>query len=224
MAADVIGAESESTRDDYESSEDDNVLVQGVAGTEGATGYFGYTYYEENQDTPQGAGDRQRRGLRRAVARDRSRRQLHAAVAAAVHLRQQRQVRRQRGHRGVRRLLHREPRRSSPRRPSSSRSTTSSTPRPSRPSRASAADTRCHPAPPVLQARPPGRACSRSSLKGKSRPGETVIKGAAVRRGDAVGHHHRRDHHHADPTHPRVLRRGRRGRVPVHDRLGAAER
>jgi phosphate transport system substrate-binding protein len=51
MAADVIGAESEATRGDYESSEDDNVLVQGVAGTEGATGYFGYTYYEENTDT-----------------------------------------------------------------------------------------------------------------------------------------------------------------------------
>jgi phosphate transport system substrate-binding protein len=51
MAADVIGAESESTRSDYESSEDDNVLVQGVAGTEGATGYFGYTYYEENTDS-----------------------------------------------------------------------------------------------------------------------------------------------------------------------------
>jgi phosphate transport system substrate-binding protein len=27
------------------------VLVQGVAGTEGATGYFGYTYYEENADS-----------------------------------------------------------------------------------------------------------------------------------------------------------------------------
>ncbi|HEX6148870.1 PstS family phosphate ABC transporter substrate-binding protein [Nocardioides sp.] len=51
MAADVIGDESESTRDDYESSEDDNVLVQGVAGTEGATGYFGYTYYEENSES-----------------------------------------------------------------------------------------------------------------------------------------------------------------------------
>jgi phosphate transport system substrate-binding protein len=51
MANDVIGAESEATRDDYEASEDDNVLVQGVAGTEGATGYFGYTYYEENADT-----------------------------------------------------------------------------------------------------------------------------------------------------------------------------
>ncbi len=51
MAADVIGDESETTRDDYEASEDDNVLVQGVAGTAGATGYFGYTYYEENANT-----------------------------------------------------------------------------------------------------------------------------------------------------------------------------
>ncbi len=51
MAADVIGDESETTRDDYEASEDDNVLVQGVAGTEGATGYFGYSYYEQNADT-----------------------------------------------------------------------------------------------------------------------------------------------------------------------------
>jgi phosphate transport system substrate-binding protein len=50
MASDVIGDESEATRDDYEASEDDNVIVQGVSGTEGATGYFGYTYYEENQD------------------------------------------------------------------------------------------------------------------------------------------------------------------------------
>jgi len=51
MANDVIGAESETTRTDYEASEDDNVLVQGVAGTEGGTGYFGYTYYEENADS-----------------------------------------------------------------------------------------------------------------------------------------------------------------------------
>jgi phosphate transport system substrate-binding protein len=51
MAADVIGADSESTRTDYEASEDDNVLVQGVSGTPGATGYFGYTYYEENADS-----------------------------------------------------------------------------------------------------------------------------------------------------------------------------
>lgn len=51
MAADVVGDESETLRDDVESSEDDNVLVQGIGGTEGAVGFFGYTYYEENQDT-----------------------------------------------------------------------------------------------------------------------------------------------------------------------------
>ncbi len=51
MANDVIGDDAEATRDDYEASEDDNVIVQGVSGTEGATGYFGYTYFEENQDS-----------------------------------------------------------------------------------------------------------------------------------------------------------------------------
>ncbi len=50
MAADVIGDESEKTRTDYEASEDDNVLVQGVENTPGATGYFGYTYFEENAE------------------------------------------------------------------------------------------------------------------------------------------------------------------------------
>ncbi|MBD8868308.1 PstS family phosphate ABC transporter substrate-binding protein [Nocardioides donggukensis] len=51
LAADVIADESESTRKDYEASEDDNVLVQGVSGTPGGTGYFGYTYFEENADS-----------------------------------------------------------------------------------------------------------------------------------------------------------------------------
>ncbi|MEJ7832114.1 MAG: substrate-binding domain-containing protein, partial [Nocardioides sp.] len=56
LANDVIESEEEATRDDYEASEDDNVLVQGVSGTEGATGYFGYTYYEENQDSLKALG------------------------------------------------------------------------------------------------------------------------------------------------------------------------
>ena len=51
MASDVIGDESETLRDDFETSEDDNVLVQGVSGTEGGVGFFGYTYYEQNQDS-----------------------------------------------------------------------------------------------------------------------------------------------------------------------------
>ena len=31
-------------------SEDDNVLVQGIAGSPYAIGFFGYAYYVENQD------------------------------------------------------------------------------------------------------------------------------------------------------------------------------
>lgn len=50
MAADVVADESETLRSDVESSEDDNILVQGISGTEGAVGFFGYSYYEENQD------------------------------------------------------------------------------------------------------------------------------------------------------------------------------
>jgi phosphate transport system substrate-binding protein len=36
------------SRSDYNASEDDNVLVRGVAGDRGGLGYFGYSYYEEN--------------------------------------------------------------------------------------------------------------------------------------------------------------------------------
>ena len=41
---------AKSSRGDYTASEDDNVLVQGVAAEAGALGYFGYAYYEPNQD------------------------------------------------------------------------------------------------------------------------------------------------------------------------------
>lgn len=43
-------------RTDYTPSEDDNVLVQGVAGSPYALGYFGYSYFEENQDTLKAVG------------------------------------------------------------------------------------------------------------------------------------------------------------------------
>jgi phosphate transport system substrate-binding protein len=45
-----INGEEGRTRKDYQPSEDDNVLVQGVAGDEGGLGYFGFSYYEQNQD------------------------------------------------------------------------------------------------------------------------------------------------------------------------------
>jgi phosphate transport system substrate-binding protein len=46
----AIVGKSKSSRGDFTASEDDNVLVQGVSGDAGAIGYFGYAYYEENQD------------------------------------------------------------------------------------------------------------------------------------------------------------------------------
>ena len=45
----IVGKEAQS-RGDYTSSEDDNVIVQGVGNDELALGYFGYAYYEENKD------------------------------------------------------------------------------------------------------------------------------------------------------------------------------
>jgi phosphate transport system substrate-binding protein len=45
-----INGEEGNTRKDYQPSEDDNVLVQGVEGEAGGLGYFGFSYYEQNQD------------------------------------------------------------------------------------------------------------------------------------------------------------------------------
>jgi phosphate transport system substrate-binding protein len=47
---DVINGEEDRSRDDYQPSEDDNVLVEGVAGDQDGLGYFGFSYYEQNQD------------------------------------------------------------------------------------------------------------------------------------------------------------------------------
>ncbi|CUR54618.1 Phosphate transport system substrate-binding protein [metagenome] len=46
-----INGEEGASRTDYEATEDDNVTVQGVSGTPGAMGYFGFSYFEENADT-----------------------------------------------------------------------------------------------------------------------------------------------------------------------------
>ncbi|KAF0091880.1 MAG: phosphate transport system substrate-binding protein [Fusobacteria bacterium] len=45
-----INGESGAIRQDFTGSEDDNVLVQGIAGDKNAIGFFGYAYYEENKD------------------------------------------------------------------------------------------------------------------------------------------------------------------------------
>jgi len=45
----IVGKEH-SSRGNYTASEDDNVLVEGVAGDAGALGFFGYAYYIANKD------------------------------------------------------------------------------------------------------------------------------------------------------------------------------
>ncbi len=46
----AVCGKAKSSRGDFTASEDDNVLVQGVAGNKHALGYFGYAYYPPNQD------------------------------------------------------------------------------------------------------------------------------------------------------------------------------
>jgi phosphate transport system substrate-binding protein len=46
----AVNGKSKASRTDYTPSEDDNVLVQGVAGNLGGMAYFGMAYYQENTD------------------------------------------------------------------------------------------------------------------------------------------------------------------------------
>lgn len=46
----AINGKSKASRKDFTPSEDDNVLVQGIASDVNATGYFGLAYFEENKD------------------------------------------------------------------------------------------------------------------------------------------------------------------------------
>ncbi len=46
----VIVGKSGSSRGDFTASEDDNVLVQGIAGDKFGLGFFGLAYYQENKD------------------------------------------------------------------------------------------------------------------------------------------------------------------------------
>jgi len=46
----AVNGKEKASRSDYQASEDDNTLVQGVAGDKFALGYFGYAYFEQNKD------------------------------------------------------------------------------------------------------------------------------------------------------------------------------
>ncbi len=46
----AINGKEQASRPDYTSSEDDNVLVQGISGDLYSLGYFGFAYYKENEN------------------------------------------------------------------------------------------------------------------------------------------------------------------------------
>lgn len=46
----AINGKEQASRPDFTASEDDNVLVQGIAGDHYSLGYFGFAYYTENKD------------------------------------------------------------------------------------------------------------------------------------------------------------------------------
>jgi phosphate transport system substrate-binding protein len=46
-----INGEEGLSREDYQASEDDNVLVEGISGDDAGLGYFGFSYYEQNADS-----------------------------------------------------------------------------------------------------------------------------------------------------------------------------
>ena len=89
----VINGKAKVSRGDYTSSEDDNILVQGVAGDQYALGYMGLAYFEENRDklklVPVDDGNPANgEGPYRANARDRAEWHLPSAVASHIHLRE----------------------------------------------------------------------------------------------------------------------------------------
>ena len=45
----TINGQAQSSRGDFTSSEDDNLLVHGIYGDKGSLGYFGYAYFRENR-------------------------------------------------------------------------------------------------------------------------------------------------------------------------------
>jgi phosphate transport system substrate-binding protein len=52
----AIVGKAKSSRGDFTASEDDNVLVQGIANDRNALGYFGFAYYIENQNKLKAVG------------------------------------------------------------------------------------------------------------------------------------------------------------------------
>ena len=86
----AINGRARASRTDYQASEDDNVLVQGVSGETGGMGYFGYSYYMANQSRLNAVQIRNPKTdtVRRRRRRHGAQQHVQAALEAALHLRE----------------------------------------------------------------------------------------------------------------------------------------
>ena len=85
---DEINGEEGRSRSDYAASEDDNVIVQGVSGDEGALGYFGLSYYEQNKDKLKAVAIDGGDGCVAPSVETAQSGDVHAAFASALHVRE----------------------------------------------------------------------------------------------------------------------------------------
>ena len=82
----AIVGKAKSSRGDFTASEDDNVLVQGVANDTNALGFFGFAYYAENTKKLKAVAVDSGKGGVAPFGEDRARRQLSAAFPPDLHL------------------------------------------------------------------------------------------------------------------------------------------
>ena len=78
--------EAQLSRPDYTASADDNVLVQGIAGGKYSLGYFGFAYYQENQDKLNLVAVDSGNGCVLPTSETYRKRNLFASLTPAVHL------------------------------------------------------------------------------------------------------------------------------------------
>ena len=117
---DAINGEEGVSRKDYQPSEDDNVLVQGVRAT-GRPRLLRLLLLRAEPGQAEPGRGRRRQRLRRPEHRDDPGRHLHAALAAAVHVPERPRRSQQARGQGVHAVRRRQLRRRSPRRRRSSR-------------------------------------------------------------------------------------------------------
>ena len=85
----AINGKAKASRSDYLATEDDNIIVHGVEGERGGLGYFGFSYYEENETKLKlVAVDAGKAGCVAPSVATVQTEQVQAALAAALHLRE----------------------------------------------------------------------------------------------------------------------------------------